>query len=56
VGKKVKAISVHAMKAYEGVEIQLHLFIIPAFGGGEESVSRPSRFTPGERTPPVPIE
>jgi len=44
------------MKVYEGVEIQLHLFIILALGGGEESVLRPNRFTPEERTPPVPIE
>jgi hypothetical protein len=39
------------MKAYWGVEVQLHAFLISALDGGEWSVSRLRRFTPTERTP-----
>jgi hypothetical protein len=38
------------MKAYGGVEVQTHVFLTSALVGGEWSASRPSRFTPGERT------
>jgi hypothetical protein len=37
------------MKAYEGVDIETHVFLTSALGGGEWSASRPCRFTPGER-------
>jgi hypothetical protein len=37
------------MKAYEGVEVQIHGFLTSALVGGEWSASRPCRFTPGER-------
>jgi hypothetical protein len=39
------------MKACGGVDVQIHIFLISALAGGEWSTSRPSRFTPGERTP-----
>jgi hypothetical protein len=38
----------HAMEAYEGVDPQIHIFLISALVGGEWSASRPGRFTPGE--------
>jgi hypothetical protein len=37
------------MKAYGGVDVQIHVFLISAVVGGEWSVSRPGRFTRGER-------
>jgi hypothetical protein len=37
------------MKAYEGVDISIHLFLTSALVGGEWSASRHSRFTPGKR-------
>jgi hypothetical protein len=37
------------MKAYEGVDVQIHVFLTSALVGGEWSASRPCRFTPGER-------
>jgi hypothetical protein len=37
------------MKAYEGVDVKIHIFLISALAGGEWSASRPGRFTPGER-------
>jgi hypothetical protein len=39
------------MKAYGGVNVQIHVFFTTALVGGEWSASRPGRFTPGERTP-----
>jgi hypothetical protein len=39
------------MKAYEGVDVYIHIFLTSALAGGEWSVSRPGRFTPGERAP-----
>jgi hypothetical protein len=35
------------MKAYEGVDVQIHIFLTSALVGGEWSASRPCRFTPG---------
>jgi hypothetical protein len=35
------------MKAYEGVDVEIHIFLTSAVAGGEWSVSRPGRFTPG---------
>jgi len=39
----------HAMKAYERVETQFHAFLILSLHGCEWLVSRPGRFTLGER-------
>jgi hypothetical protein len=39
------------MKAYWGVEVQLHLFFGLGTNGGEWLASRPGRFTPKERAP-----
>jgi hypothetical protein len=37
------------MKAYGVVDVQIHIFLTSALIGGEWSVSRSCRFTPGER-------
>jgi hypothetical protein len=37
------------MKAYGGVDVQIHIFLTTALVGGEWSTSRPGRFTPRER-------
>jgi hypothetical protein len=37
------------MKAYGGVDVQIHIFFPSALAGGEWSASRPYRFTPGEK-------
>jgi hypothetical protein len=39
------------MKAYGDLDVCIHIFLTSALVGGERSVSRPCRFTPGERTP-----
>jgi hypothetical protein len=39
------------MKAYVGVEVQIHIFLVSVLVGGEWWASRPGRFTPGERAP-----
>jgi hypothetical protein len=39
------------MKAYGGVDVYIHIFLTSALAEGECSVSRPGRFTPGERSP-----
>jgi hypothetical protein len=39
------------MKAYGGVNVQIHIFLTSVVAGGERSASRPSRFTPGEGVP-----
>jgi hypothetical protein len=39
------------MKAYGGVDVQIHIFLISALAGGERSASCPGRFTPEERAP-----
>jgi hypothetical protein len=41
------------MKAYGGLDVQIHVFLTSALAGGEWSASRLSCFTPGERTPGV---
>jgi hypothetical protein len=43
----------YAMKAYVGVDVQIHIFLTSALAGGEWSASRPGRFTPGERVPGI---
>jgi hypothetical protein len=48
---KVKVIKHYAMKAYEGVDVYIHVFLTSALVGGEWLASRPGRFTPGERDP-----
>jgi hypothetical protein len=45
----------YAMKAYGGVDAQIHIFLTSALVGGEWSASRPGRFTP-RKEPQVPIE
>jgi hypothetical protein len=42
------------MKAYGGVDVQIHILLTWALVGGEWSASHPGRFTPGEKAP-VPI-
>jgi hypothetical protein len=39
------------MKAYEGVDVERHIFLTSALVGDEWSASRPGRFTPVERAP-----
>jgi hypothetical protein len=39
------------MKAYGGVDVQIHIFLTSTLGGGEWSASRPCHFNPGERAP-----
>jgi hypothetical protein len=37
------------MKAYGGVDVQIHIFLTSVVAGGEWSASRPGRCTSGER-------
>jgi hypothetical protein len=39
------------MKAYEGVDVYIHIFLTSTLAGGEWSISCPCRFTPRERAP-----
>jgi hypothetical protein len=39
------------MKAYGGVDVQIHIFLASALAEGEWSASRPDPFTPRERAP-----
>jgi hypothetical protein len=39
------------MKAYGGMDVQIHIFLTSAPVRGEWSASRPGRFTDGERAP-----
>jgi hypothetical protein len=39
------------MKAYGGVDVYIHIFLISAVVRGEWSASRPCGFTPEERAP-----
>jgi hypothetical protein len=39
----------YAMKIYEGVYVQINVLLTSALIGCEWSVSRSSRFTPGEK-------
>jgi hypothetical protein len=39
------------MKAYWGVDVQLHAFLTSTLDGGEWSASHPGRLTPRERAP-----
>jgi hypothetical protein len=41
------------MKAYGGVDIEIHIFLTSALAGGEWSASRPVRFTLRERAPGI---
>jgi hypothetical protein len=40
------------MKAYGGVDVEIHVFLTSALVEGEWSASRPCRFTPGKRAAP----
>jgi hypothetical protein len=44
-------ISSHAMKMYEGMEVQVHAFLTSELGGGEKSGSCLSYFTKKEKNP-----
>jgi hypothetical protein len=39
------------MKAYEGVDVQIHIFLTSALAGVERSASHPGRFIRGETDP-----
>jgi hypothetical protein len=39
------------MKAYEGVDVEIHIFLTSALVGGEWSASLHGSFTTGERAP-----
>jgi hypothetical protein len=39
------------MKAYAGVDVQIHIFLTSKLAGREWSASCPCHFTPGERAP-----
>jgi hypothetical protein len=39
------------MKAYGGVDVEIHIFLTSALAGGEWLASRLGRFPPGERAP-----
>jgi hypothetical protein len=39
------------MKAHGEVDVKIHIFLTSAQTGGEWSVSRSCRFTPGQRAP-----
>jgi hypothetical protein len=39
------------MKAYRGVDVEIHMFLFSALAGGEWSASRLCRLTPEERAP-----
>jgi hypothetical protein len=41
------------MKAYGGVDVEIHTFLNSALDGGKWSASRPGRFAPRERTPGI---
>jgi hypothetical protein len=43
-----------SMKAYGGVDVQIHVFLTSALTGGEWSASRPGHFTPGKKKAAVP--
>jgi hypothetical protein len=38
------------MKAYGGVDVEIHIFLTSGLAGGEWSASRPGRFTPGKES------
>jgi hypothetical protein len=39
------------MKAYGGVDVQIHAFLTSVLVGGEPAASLPGHLTPGERAP-----
>lgn len=53
---KDKTVPVHAMKAFKGVEVQLHPFLTSTLDGGEWSASCLGCVMPLGKDLPVPIE
>jgi hypothetical protein len=49
-----KVVHMHAMKAYRGVEVQLHSFVTWVLDEGEWSASRLSYLAPAKRAPTTP--
>jgi hypothetical protein len=45
----------YAIKAYRGVDAEIHIFLTSATAGSEWSASSPSHFTPGE-SPQYPLD
>jgi hypothetical protein len=43
----------HAMKAYGGVDIYIHIFLASVLAEGEWSALCPGRFIPGENAPGI---
>jgi hypothetical protein len=39
------------MKAYGGIDVQIHIFLTSALIGGEWSASRPAALPPGKEPP-----
>jgi hypothetical protein len=48
-GKIASALKHHAMKAYRGVDVQLHAFLTPVIDATDKSASRSGQFTPRKR-------
>ena len=49
-------VSIHTKNAKGDMEVQLHAFFTSVLGGGDWLISRPGRFTPRRKEPPVPVE
>jgi hypothetical protein len=47
--KVIPVFNYYAMKVYEGVDVEIPVFLTSALVGGEWSASLLCRFTPGER-------
>jgi hypothetical protein len=54
-GKVIPGTVKNDVKTYVGVEEKRHSFVTSVLSGGEQSSSRPSRFTPGDWWTPEPV-